>query len=61
VISGSDVALGTRTEEAIGEGLAWVHVVTGVVSVGCIMVAVSLARRTRALALAPSSVRDASE
>ena len=47
VIAGDDIALGTETKDAIRHGLAWVHVVTGTISVGCLLVATSLVRRTR--------------
>ena len=49
VIAGDDVALGSDTKDAIRHGLAWVHVVTGTISVGCLLVATSLVRRTREL------------
>ena len=47
VLSGEDLALGSQTKDAIGDGLAWIHVVTGIVGVACLLVALSLVRRTR--------------
>lgn len=46
VIAGNDLSLGPATRVAIRHGLAWVHVVTGVISIGGLMVARSLVRRT---------------
>lgn len=50
VLAGEEIALGAETEEAIGAGLAWIHLITAMVAIGCILVAVSLARRTRVAA-----------
>jgi MFS family permease len=47
VIAGEDMALGTETQDAIRDGLAWVHVATGVIALGGTLVARSLVRRTR--------------
>jgi MFS family permease len=47
VIAGEDIALGAATQEAIRDGLAWVHVATGMIALGCLLVARSLVRRTR--------------
>jgi hypothetical protein len=47
VLSGEDLALGSQTRDAIGDGLAWIHVVTGIVGVACLLVALSLVRRTQ--------------
>lgn len=46
VLAGDEIALGGQTRDAIGDGLAWIHVVTGVVAVGCLLVALSLVRMT---------------
>jgi predicted MFS family arabinose efflux permease len=46
VISGDDIAFGSETKDAIRHGLAWVHVVTGTIAIGCLMIAKSLVRRT---------------
>ena len=59
VIAGEDVALGAATKDAIGEGLLWVQVVTGTVAVGCLLAALTLARRTRKLV--PSVARSSTE
>ena len=48
VIAGEDVALGPETEKAIGAGLAWIHVITGVITGGCVAAGLMLARRARA-------------
>ena len=48
VISGEEIALGTETRDAIGEGLAWISVATAVLAVVALATAVSLSRRTRA-------------
>jgi hypothetical protein len=47
LIAGEDIAIGAETQDAIRHGLAWVHVVTGTISIGCLMIATSLARRSR--------------
>ena len=46
LIAGEDIAIGAETQDAIRHGLAWVHVVTGTISIGCLMIATSLARRS---------------
>lgn len=49
VIAGEDLDLGSETNDAIRDGLAWVYAVAAMIAVGCLMVGVSLARRTRRL------------
>ena len=48
VIAGDNIALGSATRAAIRHGLAWVHVVAGTISVGCLLVGTALVRRTGA-------------
>ena len=48
VLGGEDIAVGPATNDAIGEGLAWVFVLSVAVSVACLVVALVLLRRTRA-------------
>ena len=46
VIAGEDIDLGSETKDAIRHGLAWVHVVTGTIAIGCLLAATSLVRKT---------------
>ncbi len=48
VLAGEDVALGPATAAAVGDGVAWVTVLSFAMSLGCLWVAISLVRRTRA-------------
>ena len=59
VIAGEDISLGTETKDAIRHGLAWIHVVTGTIAIGCLLVATSLVRKTSALpALVDAATKD---
>ncbi len=46
VIAGEDVALGVDAKNAIRDGLVWAHLITGTLAIGCLMVGISLVRRT---------------
>ena len=39
LIAGEDIGIGAETQDAIRHGLAWVHVVTGTISIGSLMIA----------------------
>ena len=49
VITGEDINLGNETKDAIRHGMAWIHVVTGALSIGLFMAGRSLVRRSRKL------------
>jgi hypothetical protein len=51
VIAGEDVALGSKTNDAIRYGVAWAYAAVGTVAVGCLLAGTSLVRRTRRLAV----------
>ena len=46
VIAGENISLGTETKDAIRHGLAWIHVATGTISIGCLVFATTLVRQT---------------
>ena len=46
VIAGENISLGTETKDAIRHGLAWIHVATGTISIGCLVFATALVRQT---------------
>ena len=46
VIAGENISLGTETKDAIRHGLAWIHVATGTISIGCLLFATALVRQT---------------
>jgi len=48
VLGGEDVTASTATLDAVRDGLAWVHVFSGLVAVGCVAAASQLWRNTRA-------------
>lgn len=50
VIAGEDLDLGSETNDAIRDGLAWVYAVAAMIAVGCLMVGMSLVHRTRRIA-----------
>ena len=45
VLAGEDVTVGAETMTAVGDGLAWAHVPSVTIALGCLIVAVSLIRR----------------
>jgi MFS family permease len=47
-LGGADVAASAATLDAVRDGLAWVHVFSGVVAVACLAAALTLRRRVRA-------------
>ncbi len=51
-LRGSDVAATPATLDAVRDGLAWVHVFSGVMSIACVAAAAQLWRNTRARTLA---------
>ena len=57
VIAGDEIALGSETEDAIGEGVAWIHALTVVLCVGCLLAGLAVARKARSLAPAVGRVR----
>ena len=48
VLGGEDVAASSATLDAVRDGLAWVHVFSLVVAIGCLAAASQLWRNTRA-------------
>ena len=53
-LGGEEITTSGPTLDAIRDGLAWVHVFSGVVAIGCVAGAAMLWRQTRARALAPA-------
>jgi RecB family endonuclease NucS len=47
VLAGEDVTVGAETMAAVGDGLAWAHVPSVTIALGCLIVAVSLIRREK--------------
>ena len=47
VLAGNDVSVGAETMAAVGAGLAWAHVPSVAIALGCLGVAISLVRRSR--------------
>lgn len=59
VIAGEDIALGAETKDAIRDGMAWIHVLTGTIAIGCLLIARSLVRRTRPMTtIGDASMKD---
>ena len=47
VLVGEELAVGSETMDAVGAGLAWAHVPSVVIAMGCLGVAIFLVRRER--------------
>jgi len=50
VLAGEDITVGAETMAAVGDGLAWAHVPSVAIALGCLGAAVSLIRRERTTA-----------
>jgi hypothetical protein len=47
VLAGEDLTVGPETMDAVGAGLAWAHVPSATIALGCLTVAASLIRREK--------------
>ena len=47
VLAGEELSVAPETMDAVGAGLAWAHVPSVAIALGCLGVAVSLIRRER--------------